>query len=73
MELTRQSISSDILAFEQRIQVAWDKLTAMPMRKYEGRKDRTTRAALISEVEHVTRLVQYAEQALAELVKGESV
>ena len=68
--LTRQIIEADIEGFKDRIAKARAGLASLPMRagsSKERQKIKTTRSKLITEVEHVGRLMGYAEIALDEL------
>ena len=74
MELTKQSILSDIEGYHQRIEGAKLKLAYLPVdgSYKEKRKAKAATRALTSEVDHVTRMVGYARQALVEVEKGDS-
>ncbi len=67
MELTHESIQQDIKAYQIRIQAAADRLAALPVGKYETRKDKSARRLLTSEIDHVHRLLVYARDALRDL------
>ena len=68
--LTRNDILTDIEGFEERIQVAMNKLAVLPASSssYPERKRlNQKRRALRSEISHVERLVSYAMDALKEM------
>ena len=69
--LTKDGIEDDIAVYEQRVLSALNRLKALPAVEYQTRKDRATRRVIGSEVDHVNRMIQFAEQALAR-VSGSS-
>ena len=67
--LTEDSILKDIESYNQRIEVAQSKLSALPANVVtwkERKKIKATRNTLVNEIEHVNRMVGYAREALAE-------
>jgi len=69
LHLTEQDIQADIAAYQARIQLARDKLATMPATAStykEIKKLGTQRRALQDSINHVYRLVAYAEAARLE-------
>jgi hypothetical protein len=65
--LTDEDIRGDIKGFEQRIQDARDKLSELPETAgtwKEQKKLKEKRYILTSEIEHVKRLIDIAQEAL---------
>ena len=76
MELTKQSILSDIEGYNQRIEGAKLKLSTMPASVSDWKERKKLKAAThahTEEIRHVRQLLSYAVKALAEVAKGESV
>ena len=68
--LTRESVSADISAYQDRLHSAQQALRDLPTwgQTYKERKRLSTdRNRLMAEMEHVRRLIGYAQQALEEL------
>ena len=73
LTLTRESIKADISAFESRIKTASQQLLALPATAvgWQARKKiGVTRNKLLTEIDHVQRIRQYAIDSLAEFVEG---
>ena len=69
LALTEDEILQDIETFNQQIETAKSKLSALPVNVAtwkERKKVRTTRNALVNEIEHVRRMIGYAQEALIE-------
>lgn len=67
MELTVEQIQVDIQNFETRIESARSKLTALPESAptWAGQKKlRQQERELLSEIQHVERLIEYAKEAI---------
>ena len=65
-ELSKEEIEKDIEVYRKRLDRAGAKLNELP-RKLMGRKLRERRQALISEIQHVQQLIEYATDALSEM------
>jgi hypothetical protein len=64
--LTQADIEADIDAYQARIQSARDKLATMPVTAssyQDGKKLKTQRRAIQDEINHVFRILAYAEAA----------
>ena len=66
MELNKEQIERDIQDYQDRLSKAQTKLNELP-RKLKGLKLRQTRRVLLSEIRHVRTLLDYAQEALAEV------
>lgn len=69
IELTEDMIRSEIQAFQDRIQAAWETFEKLPVTAstWQGRKKlKAQRRWLEGEVEHVQTLIRYAQEALRE-------
>jgi predicted nucleic acid-binding Zn-ribbon protein len=65
-DLTRKQIENDIEAYQNRLNRAEAKLNDLP-HSLMGRKLRDARRVLLSEIRHVKTLIDYAQEALAEI------
>ena len=67
MRLTEESIRADIKAYQDRLSRAEAKLFDLPG-GLKGRKLAQTRRVLLSKIRHVQTLINYAQEALTEVV-----
>ena len=70
MNLTVEQIEKDIAGFEQRIQIAREKLGELPagyLPYPEHKKRKKQRRDLQAEIEHVQKMIGYAKEALMEV------
>jgi hypothetical protein len=73
LTLTSESIEADIEAFNSRIESATQQLLALPTTTagWQARKKlNATRNKLLTEIDHLQRIRQYAIDALTELTQG---
>ena len=66
MELNKDQIEQDIETYQGRLSRAQTKLNELP-RNLMGKKLKQTRRVLLSEIRHVRTLIDYAQEALAEV------
>lgn len=68
--LTKEKIDREIKVYQERIHAAIDRLATLPAKgrtQVERRKLKTTRRKLLAEIEHVSQLISYAEDAMNEI------
>ena len=68
IELTKESLNADIAAFNKRIEDAKSQLLALPATASswkERKRIASIRNRLMTEIDHVKRIRQYASDALA--------
>jgi hypothetical protein len=73
LSLTRESIQADILSFEERLDKAKQHLVSLPTTapNWQARKKiGFTRNKLLTEIDHIKRIRQYAIDSLAEFAEG---